>query len=164
MLGYDALRTGLAYLVPMLAITACSLLAGRITTRLGPRTAMTGSLALGSAGTAMVALAMATDGSYAALIPGFLVLGQGAGYTLMFGAAAAGIAGHEQGIASGMASTAQQVGGAVGLAVLIGIAGLGEHTSAAATVDGTRTALFVATAGIALTAVVSPGFPHRATR
>lgn len=165
-LGYDALHTGLAYLVPMLAITAGSLFAGRITTRLGTRTAMTGSLALGAAGTAMVALAMATDGAYAALIPGFLVLGlgQGAGYTLMFGAAAAGIAGRDQGIASGMASTAQQVGGAVGLAVLVGIAGLGEHTSAAATVDGTRTALFVATAGIALTAVVALGFPRRATR
>lgn len=54
-----------------------------------------------------------------------------AGYTLMFGAAAAGIAGHEQGIASGMASTVQQVGGAVGLAVLVGIAGLGEHTAPA---------------------------------
>ncbi|WP_250287547.1 hypothetical protein [Streptomyces atroolivaceus] len=44
-----------------------------------------------------------------------------------------------------MASTAQQIGGAVGLAVLAGVAGLGEHNSAAATVDGARTALFVAT-------------------
>ncbi|MGN5631014.1 MFS transporter [Streptomyces sp. AC154] len=165
-LGYGALRTGLAYLVPMLAITAGSLLAGRTTTWLGTRAAMAGSLALGAAGTATVALAMAPDGSYAALVPGFLALGlgQGTAYTLMFGAAAAGIAGHEQGIASGMASTAQQIGGAVGLAVLVGIAGLGEHTSAAATVDGTRTALFVATAGIVLTALVALGFPRRATR
>ncbi|QEU93224.1 MFS transporter [Streptomyces kanamyceticus] len=165
-LGYDALRTGLAYLVPMLAITAGSLLAARITTRLGTRTAMTGSLALGAAGTALVALAMSADGGYAALVPGFLILGvgQGAGYTLMFGAASAGIAGHEQGIASGMASTAQQIGGAVGLAVLVGIAGLGEHASAAATADGARTALFVATAGIALTALVALGFPRQPKR
>ncbi|ROQ63715.1 EmrB/QacA subfamily drug resistance transporter [Streptomyces sp. 840.1] len=162
-LGYDALRTGLAYFVPMAAITAGSLLAGRVTTRLGTRAAMTGSLVLGAAGTATVALSMAADGSYAALVPGFLILGlgQGASYTMMFGAAAEDIAGHEQGIASGMASTAQQVGGAVGLAVLVGIAGLGEHTSAAATVDGTRSALLVATAGIALTAVVALGFPRR---
>ncbi|MFJ1898790.1 MFS transporter [Streptomyces sp. NPDC088115] len=165
-LGYSALRTGLAYLVPMLAITAGSLLAGRTTTRLGTRAAMTGSLALGAAGTATVALAMAADGSYAALVPGFLALGlgQGTAYTLMFGAAAAGVAGHEQGIASGMASTAQQIGGAVGLAVLVGIAGPGEHASAAATVDGTRTALLAAAAGIALTAVVALGFPRRAAR
>ncbi|MET7644199.1 MFS transporter [Streptomyces sp. NPDC005426] len=165
-LGYDALHTGLAYLVPMLAITAGSLLAGRISARLGTRTAMTGALASGAAGTAMVALAMSADGTYAVLVPGFLILGlgQGAGYTLMFGAASAGIAGHEQGIASGMASTAQQVGGAVGLAVLVGVAGLGEHTSAAATVDGTRTALFAATAGIALTAAVALGFPRKAGR
>lgn len=165
-LGYGALRTGLAYLVPMAAITAGSLLAGRITTRLGTRTAMTGTLALGAAGTALVASTMSAEGSYAVLVPGFLILGlgQGAGYTLMFGAAAAGIAGHEQGIASGMASTAQQVGGAVGLAVLVGIAGLGEDASAAATADGTRAALFVATAGIALTALVALGFPRRAER
>ncbi|MER7488947.1 MFS transporter [Streptomyces sp. NPDC126497] len=165
-LGYDALRSGLAYLVPMLAITAGSLLAGRVTTRLGTRTAMTGSLVLAASGTAMVALAMAVDGSYLALVPGFLVLGlgQGAGYTLMFGAATAGVAGQEQGIASGMASTAQQVGGAVGLAVLVGLAGLGERTSAAATVDGMRTALFVAVGGIALTALVALGFPRRPAR
>jgi EmrB/QacA subfamily drug resistance transporter len=164
-LGYDALRTGLAYLVPMLAITAGSLLAGRITTRLGTRTAMTGSLVLAAAGTAWVALAMAADGSYAALVPGFLALGlgQGAGYTVMFGAATAGVAAHEQGIASGMASTAQQVGGAVGLAVLVGLAGLGERTSAAATADGIRTALLAATSGIVLTAVVALNFRRRDT-
>ncbi|MFJ2771621.1 MFS transporter [Streptomyces sp. NPDC087300] len=63
-----------------------------------------------------------------------------------------------------MASTAQQVGGAVGLAVLVGVAGLGEHASAAATADAARTALFVATAGIALTALVALGFPRRAQR
>ncbi len=162
-LGYDALQTGLAYLVPMLAITLGSLLAGRVTTRLGVRTAMTGSLVLAGSGTALLALTISADGSYAALVPGFLILGlgQGAGYTLMFGAASAGVAGHEQGIASGMASTAQQVGGAVGLAVLVALAGLGERTSAVATVDGMRVALLAATAGIALTATVALTFPRR---
>ncbi|MDH6224554.1 hypothetical protein [Streptomyces sp. MJP52] len=82
----------------------------------------------------------------------------------MFGAATAGVSGREQGIASGMASTARQVGGAVGLAVLVGLAGLGERASASATVDGMRTGLLAATAGIALTAVVALGFPRRAGR
>ncbi|WP_240957191.1 MFS transporter [Streptomyces chilikensis] len=78
-LGHDALRSGLAYLAPMLAITTGSLLAGRITTRLGTRTAMTGSPGLGAVGTAMVALAMTADGSCTALVPGFLALGLGQG-------------------------------------------------------------------------------------
>ncbi|MFI5852561.1 MFS transporter [Streptomyces parvulus] len=162
-LGYDALRAGLAYLVPMLAITAGSLLAGRAATRFGTRAAMTGSLALAASGTAMVALIMATDGSYTSLIPGFLVLGlgQGAGYTLMFAAATATIPIHDQGIASGIASTAQQIGGAVGLALLVGLAGHGEQAQAAALVDGLRTALLAAAAGITLTALLALRFPRR---
>jgi sugar phosphate permease len=60
-------------------------------------------------------LTMTTDASYLALVPALVVLGlgQGAGYTLMFGAAAAGVSPREQGIAAGVASTAQQAGGAV---------------------------------------------------
>ena len=44
-----------------------------------------------------------------------------AGYTLMFGATIAATPDHQQGVASTVASTTQQVGGAVGLAVLVAI-------------------------------------------
>ncbi|NBM16175.1 MFS transporter [Streptomyces sp. GC420] len=165
-LGYDALRTGLAYLVPMFALTAGSLIGGRAVTRWGTRTTMTVSLLLGAAGTALTAATMSVGGAYTALVPGFLVLGlgQGAGYTVMFGAAAAGAAPRERGIASGMASTTQQVGGAIGLAVLVGIANSAAdgEVSAAAGVTGVRAALFVAAAGTALTALVALRFPRGA--
>ncbi|MGC0421972.1 MFS transporter [Embleya sp. AB8] len=153
--GYSALETGLAYLVPMGAITVGSLLGGRAATRFGSRTAMIASLLVGAAGTVVVGLSMSADGSYLSMVPGLLVLGlgQGAGYTLMFGAAAVGVAGHEQGIASGMASTAQQIGGAVGLAILVAVAN-GDASS----VGGLRTAVLLAGAGVAGTALVALRF------
>jgi hypothetical protein len=69
---------------------------------------MVTGLAIGGNGAVIVALTLATHASYRALVPGLVVLGlgQGAGYTLMFGGAAgAGVDAGERGIASGMAST-----------------------------------------------------------
>ncbi len=139
----------------MLAIVAGSLIGGRVATRFSMRAAMITSLAVGAAGTAMVGLAMSTTGSYLAMIPGFIVLGlgQGAGYTLMFGAAANGVDGREQGVASGMASTTQQLGGAVGLAMLVAVANSGTSV-----VAGLRTAVLLAAIGVAATALVALRF------
>ena len=162
--GYNALETGLAFLVPMVAISIGAQSAGRLATRFGLRAIMIASLLVGLAGTVIVGLTLATDGSYVSLIPGMVVLGlgQGAGYTLMFGAATVGVDPMEQGIASGMASTTQQIGGAVGLAVLVAVAnsnleGLRGEALRAATNDGLRTAVFIAAVGIALTALISLG-------
>ncbi|MFA1550875.1 MFS transporter [Actinomadura chokoriensis] len=162
--GYDPLATGLAFLVPMAAIAAGSQTAGRLATRYGIRPVLAVSLAVGGAGAAIVGATMATDASYAALIPGLLVLGvgQGAGYTLMFGAASLGVSAEDQGIASGVVSTGQQVGGAVGLALLVAVAnagldGRGGEALRAATNDGLRTAMLIAAAGIAATALAALG-------
>ncbi|MER7110332.1 MFS transporter, partial [Streptomyces sp. NPDC000229] len=85
--GYDALTTGLAFLVPMAAIAVGSQGAGRLATRYGIRPVMVASLGVGGVGAVAVGATMATGGSYGALVPGLLVLGvgQGAGYTLMHG-------------------------------------------------------------------------------
>ncbi|MEV6831678.1 MFS transporter [Amycolatopsis sp. NPDC051102] len=163
--GYGALATGLAFGVPMLAIAAGSQAAGRLATRYGTRPTLVGSLVVGGAGAALLGLAMTAEASYLALVPALVVLGlgQGAGYTLMFGAAAAGIPAADQGVASGVASTAQQVGGSVGLAVFVAVANAGTHGLSgealrSATVDGLRTAVLLAAAGIALTAVAALRF------
>ncbi|MGI5346715.1 MFS transporter [Streptomyces sp. CA-250714] len=152
--GYNALRTGLAFLVPMLAIAAGSQAAGRLATRYGLRATITAALAVAAAGTALTAMPMAADASYAALVPGLVVLGlgQGAGYSLVFGAAGTGVAEHEQGIAAGLASTTQQIGGAVGLAVLVAVAG------PTGSVTGLRAAMFAAAAGAAAMALVALRF------
>lgn len=161
--GYDALSTGLAFLVPMAAIAVGSQTAGRLATRFGIRPVLVAALLLGGGGAVLVGATMSTGGSYGTLVPGLVVLGlgQGAGYTLMFGAAALGVPAREQGIASGVASTSQQVGGAVGLALLVAVAnspvaeGLSGDALRAASADGLRTAVYLAAAGIALTALVA---------
>ncbi|MBV6696893.1 hypothetical protein [Kitasatospora aureofaciens] len=62
-----------------------------------------------------------------------------------------------------MASTAQQTGGAVGLAVLVAITapGKGDPVSTAVAVDGLRPAMLAASAGIAITSLVALRFPRR---
>ncbi|NUU22674.1 MAG: MFS transporter [Streptomycetaceae bacterium] len=169
--GYGPMTTGLAFLVPMAAIAVGSQAAGRLASRFGIRPVLIGSLLVGAAGAVIVGLTMSTGASYLALVPGLLVLGvgQGAGYTLMFGAAALGVAAEDQGIASGVASTTQQVGGAVGLALLVAVAnagldGLTGEALRAASTDGLRTAVLLAAAGIGLTALTALGLRKPASR
>ncbi|MFG2819421.1 MFS transporter [Kitasatospora sp. NPDC048365] len=163
--GYSAMETGTAFLIPMVCGFLGSMLGGRIATRFGVRTTLIGSFVLGGAGTAAMALTMTTDGSYAALLPGLVVLSlcQGVIFTTMFAAASTGVHPYEQGIASGIVSTGQQVGSAVGLAVLVavanaGTAGLSGEELRSATTDGLRTAVLVATAGIAVLVLVALSF------
>ncbi|GAA2809730.1 MFS transporter [Kitasatospora paracochleata] len=163
--GYSAMETGNAFLIPMVCGFLGSMLGGRIATRFGIRSTLIGSFVLGAIGTAAMALAMAPDGSYVALLPGLVVLSvcQGVIFTTMFAAASTGVHPYEQGIASGIVSTGQQVGSAVGLAVLVaiansGTAGLTGEALRTATTDGLRTAVFVATAGIVLLILVALNF------
>ena len=160
--GYNALETGLAYLVPMVAIFTGAMLGGRLATRFGMRATMVGSLVVGAVGTVITALTMNPGDPYWVLVPGMVILGlgQGTGYTLMFGAATTDVAPAEQGVGSGMASTSQQIGGALGLAVLVAIANsskegaTGEALPAAIT-DGLTTAILVAAAGIVVAVLIA---------
>jgi MFS family permease len=64
---------------------------------------------------------VSVDGSYVAdLLPGFILIGVGLGFSFVpvSIAALAGVSGREAGLASGLINTSQQIGGALGLAVL----------------------------------------------
>jgi EmrB/QacA subfamily drug resistance transporter len=161
-LGYDALRTGIAFLLPTGVVVVASALAGRIATRCGLRATLVAALVVGGLGAAALGLAMSPDGSYVALIPGLVALsiGDGVVFTTMFIAAGTGVADREQGVASGIASTSTSIGAAVGLAVLVLVANSGTGGAAgdalrAATADGLSTALLVVAAGIGATALVA---------
>nr|QEO74764.1 Drug resistance transporter, EmrB/QacA [uncultured bacterium] len=118
-LGYDALRTGLAYLPVTIAIAAVSLFV-----RLRPRLALNGGLAL--VAVALLLLAQApVDGQYLIhVLPGMVLLGVGAGLALptVMSLAMSGATAEDSGLASGLINTTQQVGAAVGLAVLSALA------------------------------------------
>ncbi|GAB7110778.1 MFS transporter [Streptomyces phaeofaciens JCM 4814] len=149
--GYGPFATGLAFLVPAV-VTALGAHAGeRAVARVGVRRMLVGGLVSGAVGAAALGLALTTDGSYELLLPGIVLLGlgQGAAWTGMWIAAASGVAPEDQGVASGMASTTLQVGGAVGLALLVALSGgVGEGPPDDALLTGIRVAVFAVAAGL----------------
>jgi EmrB/QacA subfamily drug resistance transporter len=157
-IGYSPLAAGLAFL-PLTVVSATASLRGTapLIARLGISRTLLIGMAINGLGLAVLAAGMLTDGSIWTVLPGLVAWGIGGGLTFpaMFTAAATGVVPGEQGTASAMATTAQQIGGALGLAVLVAIA-----TSPASLLDGLRTALLTAAAvsvvGALLTKVLTP--------
>jgi MFS family permease len=176
-LGYDALETGIGFLLPTAVVVAGSTFAGRAVTRFGMRPTLAVALTLGALGAVGVGLAISPDGSYATLVPGLIAvsIGDGVVYTTMFIAAATGVADREQGIASGIVSTGSGIGAAVGLGILVLVANartqglLGEQLRIA-TAEGIGRAAFVIAGGIVATLLVAlnltemrvkPSYPNK---
>lgn len=167
--GFTALQTGLAFLVPSVAIAAGTQVGERLATRFSTRATLVGGMVVGAIGTALMVSGANADSSYMSLVPGLVIsgVGQGIVWTAMWIAAASGVSHDEQGVASGMASTMLNVGNAIGMAVLIAIANrhVGELTGDAlkiAIADGIEVAIWLAAAGIVvslLAATVLPGQP-----
>ena len=160
--GYDALETGVGFLLPTAVVVAGSTFAGRVVTRLGLRRTLVAALAIGAAGAVALGLAMSPDGSYASLVPGLVAVGIGDGvvFTAMFIAAATGVTDREQGVASGVVSTGSGVGAVIGLAILVllansGIEGLEGEGLRFATSEGIRMAVFAIAGGIVATLLVA---------
>ncbi|TGZ15250.1 MFS transporter [Streptomyces sp. S816] len=149
--GYSAFTTGLAFLVPAV-VTALGTKAGELAvTRIGLGRVLGGGMALGAGGAVVLGLALTGDGPYALLLPGIVLLGlgQGAAWTGMWIAAASGVAAEDQGVASGMASTTLQVGGAIGLALLVALSsGAGQGPPDESRLTGIRIAVFAVAAAL----------------
>jgi MFS family permease len=149
--GYDALETGVAFLLPTAVVVAGSSIAGRWVTRFGLRRTLVAALAVGAGGAVTLGIAMTPAASYASLIPGLIAVsvGDGVVFTTMFIAAASGVTDREQGIASGIVSTGSGIGAAVGLAILVLVANSASI----------RTAVFALAGGILLTLVIALRMP-----
>jgi predicted MFS family arabinose efflux permease len=165
--GYDALQTGVAFLLPTAVVVAGSTIAGQLVTRFGLRLTLVGALVVGACGAVALGLAMSPDASYASLTPGLVAvsIGDGIVFTTMFIAAANGVTDREQGIASGIVSTGSGIGAAVGLAVLVLVANLrtkellGDGLRVA-TAEGISTAVLVIAGGILVTLVIALNVPE----
>jgi hypothetical protein len=123
-LGYDALKAGLSYLPLALAIIVSAGAASQLVTRIGFKPVLVGGLVLIAAGLLWFAQ-VPVDGSFAADILGPSLLaaaGLGFAFVSVTLGAVSGIAETDSGLASGLINTAQQVGGALGLAVLATVA------------------------------------------
>jgi EmrB/QacA subfamily drug resistance transporter len=156
-LGYDALEAGLAYLPLAVAIVVAAGGTTPLIARVGFKPVLTGSMLL-----VAVALGWFTqisaDGSYLSDVLGPSILagaGLGGAFVSVTIAAVTGIKPQEAGLASGLINTSQQIGGALGLAILASIA---SSSTSSALADGTRDMRVALTTGFADAFTVGAGF------
>jgi EmrB/QacA subfamily drug resistance transporter len=162
-LGYDALKTGLAFLPLCVAIIAGARITAQLVPRLGARNVLLIGLPLAAIGFAWLSRAR-VDSSYVGdvLGPGLLIsLALGLCLTPLAAAATGGVPSSEAGLASGVITTSRQVGGSIGLAVLATIAtdrtndALRRHTANAAVLTTCYDRAFLVCAGFIVVAVIS---------
>ncbi|MFJ4472840.1 MFS transporter [Streptomyces sp. NPDC089424] len=123
--GYSPVRTGFAFL-PMIAgmITGSTQIGTRLMTRVAPRLLMGPGFLVAAVGMLLLTQ-LEIDSSYTALLlPAMLLLGLGMGTAFMpaMSLATQGVEPRDAGVASAMVNTSQQVGGAIGTALLNTIA------------------------------------------
>ncbi|ANH91991.1 MULTISPECIES: MFS transporter [unclassified Streptomyces] len=123
--GYSPVKTGFAFL-PMIAgmITGSTQIGARLMTRVPARLLMGPGFLVASVGMLLLTQ-LKTDTSYPALLlPAMLLLGLGMGTAFMpaMSLSAQGVEPRDAGVASAMVNTSQQVGGAIGTALLNTIA------------------------------------------
>jgi EmrB/QacA subfamily drug resistance transporter len=130
-LGYDPLQVGLAFLPSNLIMGAFSLgLSAKVVMRFGIRGPLALGLLLASAGLVLFARAPVGGSFVVDVLPAMLLLGFGAGlaFNPVLLGAMSDAEPHEAGLASGVVNTSFMMGGALGLAVLVSVAG--SRTSA----------------------------------
>src|SRR6266851_2024002 len=150
-LGYSALKTGVAWLATSVTVLALAGPAQMLVTRLSAKLVMAAGMTLVGAGI-LWATQVPAHGHFWANLAGPLFLAGGAAFAFIpvsIGALA-GVTDHDAGIASGLLNTSQQTGGAIGVAVASTVAAarsrllLGQgHAAAAALTGGFQWAFWV---------------------
>ena len=123
-LGYTALETGVAQLPLAGTIVLAAGAVSPLVTRLGSKPVLLAGLVLFAGGMGWFSL-MPADGSFVAdlLGPSLLVgLGLAASFIALTVTSVEGVDEHQYGLASGLINTTQQIGGALGLAILAAVA------------------------------------------
>ena len=123
-LGYSSIKTGLAYLPVCFVIGISAGISSQLIAKVGTRPLVVGGALVTALGVGLFSR-IPVDGSYVSdLLPGMIVmsLGIGAVFVSVINAANAGVPSHQAGLAAALLNSSQQVGGALGLAVLSAIA------------------------------------------
>jgi EmrB/QacA subfamily drug resistance transporter len=155
-LGYSPLSAGLRLLPWTATPLMVAPIAGAVADRIGARIVLATGLLLHGSGLAWYAMQATVRPSYLSLVVPLIVAGIGASMALptMAAASLGSVAPTQIGTASGVNTTMQRIGGALGIAVVGNVFAVHGHLGApAAFVAGFRPAILVA-AGIALLGVV----------
>jgi EmrB/QacA subfamily drug resistance transporter len=158
------IQAGISYLPLAVGIIVSAGVASQLVTRLGFKTPLIAGLLLIAGGLLWFSQVPAPGGSFAADVLGpslLAAVGLGFAFVPVTIAAMSGTEPHEAGLASGLINTSQQVGGALGLAILATIANSrtqslfhgGTHSAAVALTKGFDRAFLVG-AGFALAGAI----------
>lgn len=145
-LGFSALKTGIAYLPLSVTIIVASALASRFVDRFTPKPVLVVGLLITTGGFVFLT-GVSGHGDYGShVVPAMVILGVGLGMSFVpvTIAGTSGVTPEDSGLASGLLNTTQQVGGSLGLAILSSVA-----------TSRTTNAL---QAGLALPAALTHGF------
>ena len=123
-LGYSALKAGISYLPLAAMIIVSAGVASTLVNRVGPKVVLTAGLMLVAVGLALFTQVSAGGGFASDVLAPSVIVAAGLGFSFvpLMIIAVAGISESEAGLASGLINTAQQVGGALGLAILSTVA------------------------------------------
>jgi EmrB/QacA subfamily drug resistance transporter len=123
-LGYSAIHAGLSYLPLALTIVVAAGLGGQLVTRFGFKPILAAGMLFVAAGLLWFSQVSVGGGFLTDILGASLLaaIGLGFGFVTSTIAAVSGVEEKEQGLASGLINTSQQIGGALGLAVLSTIA------------------------------------------
>jgi MFS family permease len=165
-LQYSPVMTGLSFLPVTVIIGVTATLASKLVGKVGFKPLLVAAPILMAIGLLLLAQVPVAGEYWIHVFPGlaFIALGAGMTFVAISIAATSGVPGDEAGLASGLLNTAQQIGGALGLAILSGVAAAKTQevlaatapTQAAiaqATVDGFHSAFYTGV-GFALLASV----------
>ncbi|HLM31869.1 MAG TPA: MFS transporter [Solirubrobacterales bacterium] len=167
-LGYSAIKAGLSYLPLAGSIIIAAGIASQLVTKIGFKPVLAAGMALIAAGLVWFGQ-ISADGSFVGDILGpslLAAVGLGFAFVPQTIAAVSGVGDREAGLASGLINTSQQIGGALGLAVLSTVAfpqiddaaaAAGGVPSPAVLTDGYADAFMVG-AGIAVLGVLATLF------
>ena len=124
-LGYSPLQTGFAFLPLPLTVFAVSQLTSRVLVhRVDGKVLMLLGIGLAASGF-MVASTLSENSSYPAILASLLLVGTGNGlsFITLTAAALAGVPPQDAGAASGLINVSQQLGGTLGVAILVTVFG-----------------------------------------
>ena len=157
-LGYSAIKAGLSYLPLAVSIILSAGIASSLVTKVGFKPILAAGMVLIAAGLLWFSQ-ISADGTFLADILGpslLAAVGLGFAFVPVTIAAVSGVEDREQGLASGLINTSQQVGGALGLAVLAAIANseIGTSHDPAILTDGFSSAFLVG-AGFAILGLIA---------
>jgi EmrB/QacA subfamily drug resistance transporter len=156
-LGFSAIKTGLAFFPQALVVVLASLPVALLTAKLGARPVLTVGALFLVAGSALLAVAPA-DGSFVVdVLPGGMLLGVGVTVMMISTAVAAtsGLTGAQMGLASGLYNSNRQLGVGLCLGVAVTIASLAGAAGESLSVTGIQRAFWLSTGLSVVIAIIS---------